>query len=283
MPNLPVTTYSPDSLFRDKRRLFTELKDELLGSRELAFALFKRNIKAQFRQSALGYTWLLFPPIATTLVWFFLNRSGVVRVAETGIPYPAFVMIGTLLWQAFLDGMLKPIQALETSKSMLTKINFHRSAPVIAGIMETSVISAVRLTLLIPVFAFVGLIPGWTAVFFPVAYLAIVLLGTSFGTLLAPIGLLYTDIGRGLQVLGQFLMYAAPVVYPIATAGILAIVHKLNPTTYLLETGRELLTGSPLLYLSESVLITLTAFVLLLIAWTVLHISMPRLIERMGM
>lgn len=283
MPDLPVTIYSPDSLLKDKRRLFKELCDEFLDSRELAVALFQRNIKAQFRQSVLGYAWLFFPPIATTLVWFFLNRSGVVQVADTGIPYPAFVMIGSLLWQAFLDSMLKPIQALEQSKSMLVKVNFHRSAPVLAGILETSVVSAIRLILLVPVFIFSGLIPAWTTLFFPLAYLAIVLLGTAFGTLLAPIGLLYTDIGRGLQVIGQFLMYAAPVVYPIATAGLLSVLHILNPTTYLIETGRALLAGTELSYLGESFAITGIALCILLIGWTILHISMPRIIERMGM
>ena len=93
-----MTIYPPDSALTDPRRLFREMVGELRDSRELAMALFRRDLKAQFRQSILGYAWLFFPPIATTLVWFFLNSSGVVQVADTGMPYPAFVMIGTLLW-----------------------------------------------------------------------------------------------------------------------------------------------------------------------------------------
>lgn len=256
---------------------------ELKNSRELAVALFKRDIRAQFRQSILGYAWLFFPPIATTVVWFFLNRSGVVRVADTGIPYPAFVMIGTLLWQAFLDSMLKPIQALNNSKAMLVKLNFPRIAPVLAGMAEISLTSAVRLILLIPIFIFAGLTPAWSTIFFPVAYLAMLLLGTAFGSLLTPVGLLYTDVGRGIQIVGQFAMYATPVVYPVATAGLLLWVNRLNPVTYLIETGRATLAGGPWDDLLPALAVSAGAFVLLLIGWTIFHITVPRIIERMGM
>ena len=121
---LPVTVYSPESALVDPRRLIKEMYQELRNSRELAFALFSRDMKAQVRQSILGYVWLFFPPIATTLVWFFLNSSGVVKVADTGMPYPAFVMIGTLLWQAFLESLTRPITSLNGAKTMLIKLNF---------------------------------------------------------------------------------------------------------------------------------------------------------------
>lgn len=257
--------------------------DEFKNSHELAFALFRRDLKAQFRQSVLGYAWLFFPPIATTLVWFFLNRSGVVKVAETGIPYPAFVMIGTLLWQAFIDSLTKPIASLNAARGMLVKLNFPRIAPVLAGIGEITLISSVRLILLIPVFIFAGLTPSWTIILFPLAYLSMVLLGTALGGLLTPIGLLYTDIGRGIGVLGQFAMYATPVVYPIATAGPLSWIHAINPVTYLIETGRATLGGGPFDALPIALAVNAGAFLILLLAWTIFHITVPRVIERMGM
>jgi len=280
---LPETVYTPDSALADPRRLFREMRDELRNSRELALALFRRDLKAQFRQSVLGYAWLFFPPIATTLVWFLLNSSGVVRVAETGIPYPAFVMIGTLLWQAFLDSLTKPISALNAAKGMLVKLNFPRIAPVLAGIGDTAVTSAIRLVLLIPIFLFIGMVPAWTMIFFPVAYLAMVLAGTAIGCFLTPIGLLYTDIGRAIGILGQFAMYATPVVFPLATAGVLGVAHKFNPVTYLIETGRATLVGGPWDALPLAAATTAAAFILLLIGWTIFHITVPRIIERMGM
>ena len=280
---LSVTVYSPESALVDPRRLIKEMYQELCDSRELAGALFKRDMKAQVRQSVLGYAWLFFPPIATTLVWFFLNSSGVVKVADTGMPYPAFLMIGTLLWQAFLESLTKPITSLAGAKGMLTKLNFPRIAPVIAGIGQTTLTAAIRLVFLIPIFVFAGVEASWTIVFFPLAYLSMVLLGVAIGSFLTPIGLLYTDIARAIALLGQFAMYATPVVYPVATSGFLGEVNKFNPVTYLIEIGRSTLVGGSFQYLPVALIISGCAFILLLIGWTIFHITVPRIIERMGM
>ena len=280
---LSVTVYSPESSLADPRRLIREMADELKNSRGLAFALFARDMKAQVRQSVLGYAWLFFPPIATTLIWFLLNRSGVVKVADTGMPYPAFVMIGTLLWQAFLDSLTKPITSLQASKGMLVKLNFSRVAPVIAGIAQTSLTSVIRLVLLIPVFVFAGVEASWTILFFPIAYLSMVLVGAAVGIFIMPIGLLYTDIGKGIALIGQFLMYATPVVYPIASEGFMSWVNKWNPITYLIEIGRATLVGGSFEHLTTSLIISGGAFMLLLIGWAIFHITVPRIIERMGM
>lgn len=280
---LPETVYTPNSSLADPRRLIGEMVDELKNSRALAFALFTRDMKAQIRQSVLGYAWLFFPPIATTLVWFFLNQSGVVKVADTGMPYPAFVMIGTLLWQAFLDSLTKPIVSLNGAKGMLTKLNFPRIAPVLAGIGQTTLTSAIRLVLLIPIFVFADVDASWTILFFPLAYLSMVLLGVAIGSLLTPIGLLYTDIGRAIGLLGQFAMYATPVVYPIASEGVLGWANKYNPMTYLIEVGRATLVGGPFHHLTMAMIISGCAIMLLLIGWTIFHITVPRIIERMGM
>lgn len=282
--NLPVTVYTPESELSHPARLVREMVEDFFKAWELSMVLFKRNMMAQFRQSILGYAWLFFPPLATTAVWFFLNGSGVVTVAETPIPYPAFVLIGTLLWQAFLDSMNKPINALNGARPMLIKLKFPREAPVIAGIAETAVTSAVRLILLVPVFIFVEVSFSWTLVLFPLGYLAMLLLGLAIGVLLAPLGLLYGDIGRAINIVGQILMYLTPVVYPFATGGgVLSLINRLNPITYVLETARATIAGGPFEYLGITFVIVAAATLLLFLGWAILRITLPRIIERMGM
>ncbi len=277
------TIYTPQSEVLNPLKMIREMFADAYRAKELAVALFKRDIKAQFRQSILGYAWLFFPPVATTFIWFFLNSSGVVTVAETGIPYPAFVMIGTLLWQAFLDSLTKPIQALNRSRSMLIKLNFPREAPILAAIAETTLTSLVRLLLLIPIFIFVNLELVWTACLFPLGYFAMVLSGTAIGLLFTPLGLLYTDVSRALQLIGQFAMYATPIVYPIATSGILSKINALNPLTYLIETSRNTLNGGPFDLLPQALLVTGMTCIIFFLAWCIFRVTIPRVIERMGM
>jgi hypothetical protein len=42
-----------------------------------------------------------------TLAWVYLNASGIVKVTNTGMPYPVYVLTGTMLWQMFTEA-LKP-------------------------------------------------------------------------------------------------------------------------------------------------------------------------------
>jgi lipopolysaccharide transport system permease protein len=231
----------------------------------------------------MGYSWLFLPPIATTLVWLFLNSSGVIKVAETNMPYPAFVMTGVLIWQAFMESLLKPMSSLSGARTMLIKLNFPRIAPILAGTAGTLLNSSIRLLLLIPIFVHVGLKPSWTITLFPLIFLCIVIFGTSIGLLLAPVGMLYTDVSRGIGFLGQFGMYATPVIYPAATTGLLAWINAFNPLTYLLDTARSSLVGEGFNHLGISLAIMTFSLILLILSWMILHITIPRIIERLGM
>src|ERR1041385_6310593 len=92
---------------------------DVRASRELAWRLFMRDISARYRQSVLGYVWAFLPPLATTFTFVLLNRSGVFSTGETAVPYAAYVMIGTLLWQVFADAINSPIKTVTSAKAML--------------------------------------------------------------------------------------------------------------------------------------------------------------------
>jgi ABC-type polysaccharide/polyol phosphate export permease len=60
-------------------------------------------------------------------------------------------------------------------------------------------------------------------------------------------------------------------------------VNKFNPVTYLVETGRATLVGGPFDSLPMTLIILGCAFILLILGWAIFHITVPRIIERMGM
>jgi lipopolysaccharide transport system permease protein len=277
-----VTVYTPESPLREPGKLLKAMVRDLADSRELAWRLFVRDISAMYRQSVLGYFWAFLPPLVSTLAFIYLNSQGIVNVQELPIPYPAFVMIGTLLWQGFLDALNSPLRAIGSSRSMLAKINFPREALILAGMGEVVFNFLVRAILLVPVFFYYKVPCGHSLLLFPVGVLALLFLGLTFGLLLTPVGMLYTDVGRGVSLVAGFWMLLTPVVYPPAKHGLGAWLAHWNPVSPVLQTCRDLLTSQPLLDLPGFWWVSVSALILFAFAWVLYRLSMPILIERIG-
>lgn len=277
-----VVVYTAKSKLRHPLQLFREMGRDLLASRELAWRLFVRDISAQYRQSLLGVFWAFVPPIVTAGGLTLAAKSNVVNFGATDLPYPAYVMFSTALWQTFVDAVNGPVQAVTKAKMMLAKINFPREALVIAKLGEVAFNFAIKLLLIVGLFIWFKISISWTVILAPVALIHLVLLGTLFGVLLAPLGALYQDFSNGLTLLTGFWLFVTPVIYPVPQAGGFGTIVKLNPVTPLLVTTRELATtgeiSDPIGFWAASAI----AIVGLLLAWLIYRLAMPFVVERMS-
>jgi lipopolysaccharide transport system permease protein len=258
------------------------MTQDLWAGRELAWRLAVRDINAQYRQSALGILWALINPLMTTAVWLFLSSSRLVQVAETGLPYPVFVFTGTLLWSILIDALNAPLGQVNGNKPLLAKINFPREALILSGIYQTLFNAAIKIGILLLLLPFLGVHAGWGALLIPAGVLALVLTGTALGLAITPVGVLYGDIGRGIPLITQFLMYLSPVVFPLAATGWTATLMRLNPLTPLILNARAWFTGQPAQLLGQWLLTVGGSALLLLLVWLLYRLAMPILIERMS-
>jgi lipopolysaccharide transport system permease protein len=282
MNELKITVYTPDSSLANPIKMLRAMFADLFASRELAWRLAVRDISAQYRQAFLGILWAFILPLANTFAWIFLNRSGVVRVAETALPYPIYVFTGTMLWAIFMDALNAPLQQAIAAKPMLAKLNFPREALIVSGIYQTLFNAAIKIVLLLGALIFMGINPGFSLLFFPFGVISLVLVGTALGLLITPVGMLYTDVGRGLPLLMQFLMYVTPVVFSMPKAGWAATLFTLNPLTPVILTSRDWLTGFHPEYLGYFLLVNTITLLLLLVVWVIYRLAMPILIERVS-
>jgi lipopolysaccharide transport system permease protein len=262
--------------------MLCEMFRDLHASRELAWRLAVRDISAQYRQAILGILWAFILPLANTVAWIFLNSTGIVAVADTTLPYPVYVFTGTMLWAIFMDALNAPLQQAIAAKPMLAKLNFPREALVVSGIYQTLFNAAIKIILLLGALIILGVNPGWGLLLFPFGIFSLVLVGTAVGLLITPVGMLYTDVGRALPLLMQFLMYVTPVVFPMPKAGWAAILFALNPLTPIILTSRDWLTGFSPEYLLFFLLVNVVTVFVLLVVWVVYRLAMPILIERMS-
>lgn len=277
-----ITIYTPESSLANPIKMIREMFYDLAAARELGWRLALRDISAQYRQAFLGFLWAFILPLANTLAWIFLNNAGVVKIADTVLPYPIYVFTGTMLWAIFMEALNSPLQQAIAAKPMLAKLNFPREALIISGLYQTLFNSSIKIVLLLCALVVVGINPGWNLLLFPVGVLSLVLVGTSFGLLVTPVGMLYTDVGRGVPLLMQFLMYVTPVVFPLPKTGWAATLFNFNPLTPVILTTRDWLTGFTPDQLGAFFFVNLAAIAVLLVVWVVYRLAMPILIERMS-
>ncbi|MEM8805214.1 MAG: ABC transporter permease [Cyanobacteria bacterium P01_G01_bin.38] len=266
---------------RQPLSLLRRMWADLLGSRELAWQLMKRDINAQYRESFLGIAWAIIPPVIAAAGFTFAANSEVLNIGTTDIPYPAYVLLSTALWQTFAEAIMLPMQKVGAARMMLAKIQFPREALIIAAFGQVLFNFAFKLLLIIGMFLWFRLPVPWTVVLAPVALIHLVILGTFFGTLLSPLNALYQDFQKGMQLLIGTWLFLTPVVYPIPSgAGGFGLLVKLNPVTPLLVTTRELVTTGIVSEPTEFWLGSAFAFGGLLVAWVIYRLGMPYAIER---
>jgi lipopolysaccharide transport system permease protein len=277
-----VRTYSPEPLLGHPAALVKNIAKDLMAGRELAWRLFVRDLSAQYRQTVFGYVWAFLPPLVASMTFIFLDSQGIVKIDTGGMPYPAFAMMGTLLWQVFVDSILSPPAALSGAKSMLTKINFPREAILMGGLCTVLFNFMIRMILLAAVMIYWGITPSGTIMFFPLAMIALMTAGFAIGLMLTPISGFYGDVTRAIPMAAQFGMLLTPVVYPARTEGIAGWLAVWNPISPLIISARQSLTGHELTHLPAFAIIFACSILAAFVGLVSFRVAMPHLIARMG-
>ncbi|MDQ1351672.1 MAG: transporter permease [Acidobacteriota bacterium] len=282
--NLELTRYTPESRIRHPISLLKEMWHDLKASRELAWRLFIRDISAQYRQTALGYFWAIFPPLVSSMVFILLRSSTMIdaRQIGVGIPYPAYVMMGATFYYLFVDALNAPLKVITESKMILTKINLPREALILSAMGDALFSFTIKCILLVGIMIYYGVSVYWTVIFLPIPLIGLLLMGTMVGVLLIPLGLLYKDVQSALMIATSGLIFLTPVAYLPSTQGTLGHIMRINPITPLLMGAKDLVIRGIPEDLPTFFLVFGLTLGFLFIGWIIYRLALPIIIERIG-
>lgn len=77
-----IVLYTPDAHLGFGWGVWKEMLLELIGSRELIWRLFLRELSARYRQSVFGYIWAVLPAIVATITFTYLRSSGTLPIKD---------------------------------------------------------------------------------------------------------------------------------------------------------------------------------------------------------
>lgn len=277
-----VSVYTPAAKLRRPGALFREMTGDMKRAGELGWRLAQRDIRARYRQSYFGLAWAFLPPLVTASIFIFLNNQNVIQVPATDVPYPVFVLVGTMLWQLFVDSLNTPLTGFNAARPMLAQTRFPREAILISGIAQVLFNLGIRVVILAAVFVVFRIPVTWAV--FPALFatLMLILLGISLGLFLMPLGMLYTDVAQGLTMVTTLWFFLTPVVYPLPREGALAAIGGVNPVTPLLVAARDLATTGALHDPGSLLLMSGLVILASLVGWFIMHLALPIVVERMG-
>jgi lipopolysaccharide transport system permease protein len=218
---------------------------EIWRHRELLYYLVWRDLKARYKQTVFGASWIILQPLLMTLVFaVFLGK--IARVPSDGVPYVLFLFSGLLPWTFFSNAVSGSSYSLVNNAPLVTKVYFPRSlVPIAATLVRLSdFIVAAAVLLLLMVYYHQPI--NWTILLAPFLILQLTLLAIGLGIWFSALNAKYRDISTALPVLLQLWMFTSPIVYPASLVpSKWTWVYELNPLVGMMEGFRSSLLGLP--------------------------------------
>lgn len=208
-----------------------------------------REVKARYKQSVLGYLWVIVNPLAQMLVMSFAF-SLVLRIptnAASNIPYSIFLFVALLPWTLFANSLSSATSSLVNSSSLITKIYFPRTILVLSTILAKIIDFLFATTVLIAYMLFYHIPVNQNILWIIPLFLIQQLFTFGLSLFLAAANLLYRDIQYLLNLVLTLWLYVTPVIYPVdVVPENLRIVFQLNPMAIIINAYRQTILGGGL-------------------------------------
>lgn len=212
-----------------------------ISYRELLFNLARREISQRYKQSILGYAWVVLNPLFQIIVLSFVF-STVFRVSFYSVPYIIFLVVGLLPWNFFALSLASSVNSLTSNSSLITKIYFPREILVYGTIIAKMVDFFYSCLVLIPFFIFYKTTLT-TQVFWVIPIFIIQVVFTAgLSLLISAFNLFYRDIQYLLTLITSLWFYLTPIIYPVEQfPEKYRFIFSLNPMSVIINAYRQVI------------------------------------------
>ena len=241
---------------------------DVLRYRELLGNLFRRDLQAKYRGSALGVLWTVANPVM--LMGVYLLVFGVVwrsPFATEGGHYPLFLLTGLALWTFFAAAVQSATRSMLDNANLIRKTRFPRQLVPLSVVFAHLVSFVVMLALLLVV-NFIALsrvrATEWLAIPLSVLFVAVVC-GIALAG--ASLNVLFRDVEFMVAALLVPLFFLTPILYPLGGSPlgrhhtIVQFIHWANPLSPAIEAVRAPLFAGTLPRWSDALYLCVAALV----------------------
>lgn len=198
-----------------KHRVTRPLRQQV----ELVLSLAKRDLKARYKDSVLGFFWsLLRPAFLTFILWVVFYKILPTQFGQLPVPYWMHVMVSVLAWNFFLGALTDATHSLVLNANLLKKVRLDAEVFPIASILANGVHFVLAMVLVVGVLVISQVGLHWHLLLLPVVIAIEALLVLGLALYLSAMNVYYRDVGSALELAGLALFYVTPVIYPLTIA-----------------------------------------------------------------
>ena len=203
-----------DSFYRHRVGLFYALSSTW-RNREVIWALAERDVRASYKQAALGMGWALLSPVLQ-IGLFTLLFDHIKTFHVKGVPYAIYAYAGLMCWTYFAGSLSAGGNSIVGNIALLNKTQFPRECFPLAQMLEQALYTVIGLIPLGILMGYLGFAPHiqilWGA---PLCIAVELLFGIGLTLLFAASVVYVRDLVQVTSIITSLGLFATPVIWPL--------------------------------------------------------------------
>jgi ABC-2 type transport system permease protein len=249
---------------------------ELWQYRGLVGNFARRELKAKYKGSVLGWAWSLLNPLATlgiyALIFGFFLKFTPETAGNGKASFAISLFTALVVWNFFFAVTTGSMAALVGAGPLLRKIYFPPWTPVAGNAVGVLVQTGIEFGLLLTVYL-LWLNISWTILLVPPLLALLAAFSLGIGLVLALLNARFRDMAYIVQVVLNLLFYSAPIIYPIVIVRSQyddhpwARLYEWNPVTQFVQAFRDVLYSLRVPSAGQLLYLTVLSFAVLAAGW----------------
>ncbi len=191
-------------------KLFRQYLRDMWRRKDLLFYQITSGLKADTRNTLLGYFWWVLDPLLMVLTFAFLR---VVFLGRSGENQVAFLAVGLVSFQFFSQSLTGSARSITAQSGILTQVYLPKAIFPISTVLTQLINFGFAFITIGIIFAFSRLMPGREAFLLPLIILSQVAFQLALALLVAYISAFIRDLQRILGHFTRILRFTAPVIW----------------------------------------------------------------------
>lgn len=279
-----VTVYYPQKRARTGFiKTLLILLEDVIKFRYMIFQMYKRDTIGKYKKSLLGSVWIFLSPIIGIISWILMQKTNILNPGDLDIPYPVYILIGSMMWSLFIGIFEAVSNTLAESSSFILQVSFPHEVLLVKQILQQLTTFGISFVLYVIVLLSFSYVPSWQSVFLPLVLLPMILTASALGLIVSLISIVAQDIEKGMKMIMGFLIYTTPIIYSsqVDNKYIQMMIHY-NPLTYLVCSARDLVLYGTLYSVEGYLICSAFSVVFFLFTLRFFYLSETKIIEKIG-